>query len=169
MIRSVLKEVPPSAAALGRDDGAEDRPQRQPEIVPPALGVVEPRHAAVDIERVGGRERVPEQPARKVWKFTAASEIAMTTVPSARTPTPLRMLSDSDPGMNRGCSAPSVTSNGPDCVARVQSGRASAKARVSITRAWPPAQAEDPIGQEPEVSRPGRGDERRDLAPVPRR
>src|SRR6266478_1868060 len=55
----------------------------------------------------------------KASNDTSARDIANTTLPSARTPTPLRALSDVLLRSKRGCKRPFITSIGPDCVAQV--------------------------------------------------
>jgi len=59
--------------------------------------------------------------------------MANMTLPSMRTPTPLRALSDLVARSKRGCKRPFITSIGPDCVATSACGRCLRNARVSAT------------------------------------
>ncbi len=68
------------------------------------------------------------------------------TLPSARTPTPVRALSEVLRGSKRGCSRPLITSIGPDCVARYASGRCLRNARVSATPAPAADRKKTPFG-----------------------
>ena len=152
--------------SLDPADGAEDRPHGAAEVAPADLRRPEPRDRAVEVERVGqcrarrgrGARTRGTSPARPRWRAR--------TVPSARTPTPLRMKRESLCGRKRGCSSPPMTSIGPDWVASRQAGRSAAKARDSTMRAVSPVEAQDAVGQEAEVARPLARDQGRELAAV---
>src|SRR5262249_24646899 len=92
-----------------------------------------------------GQFRPSRNRRAKASNDTSPWEMANMTLPSARTPTPVRALSEVLPRSKRGCTRPFITSIGPDCVARSVWGRCLRNACVSTTAAVPAGHVENPI------------------------
>ena len=103
------------------------------------------RRAAVEEERVRAAELDRGRSARSHGSSRCSSLIAKCTIVGLESPTPSRGFRSVEPSMKAGWIAPSMTSIGPDCVAKRAAGFAPGTPPVSITPAVAVGEIEDAV------------------------